>query len=826
MLTAPVAATYTVTAQSPDLTSCTNTTSSVIVQSCSSGSTWIGSANGDWNTAANWSPAGVPNSCAATVTINSGTPVIGTTGGDISVGNITIGGGATLTLNGKNLNVCGTWTGGTSTNAAVVGTGTTYLNSTTGAQTLNGNTQFDILQINNSYGVSLASRANVSIATGLQLNTGQLDASTGTLTLLSTAANSNSYIDDFTSGFTPGTIKGNVIAQRYVPIGGRNQHFISSPLGGVGLGQVTATGTDGAYIIPTPTCDETVSASNSPYGSVFTYVDGHEPSGGCMLGNWRITTAGDMLPALGYSTYLTGNSTLSVTGSANTGNMQYTGYNSNYDAVNTQQGYPILSGWNLVGNPYPSAIDLTATRTGYDNQVQIWQTSGPFSGTWQQVTITGEHGAVVIPPFQAFMVHVTSNSSPGNYTYNFYQSERVRTDNVAFYRSQSQNMLTLKVNYNGTQDMSLVAFNPSASNAFDAQYDAVKPDGSQGRPTLYTYFNDQNIWYGINTLPSLTETAAVPVGLRPENTGSMAISAEGIESFDPTTYIYLEDKQTGTWANLRNGAYSFNTTTTDNQQRFVLHFTPPVQILTEDASCQSGGMINITQAGTANWSYALADANNTNISSGILNTSTPVNINAEPGVYTLTLTDNTGYTVVKSIQVGGTEVVSAAFSASQTTAAVQQNITFTGNSPDATVYNWNFGDGSTASGQTAVHSFQQQGIYNVVLNVSSAAGCTSSTTHTAVITSRSATGVSTVGGTGNIEIWSNENRVFIDFSKQNNVNADIEMYDVLGQLIDHETFGRSSLYSRELTNLDAAYVIVKVVNGNEVTTKKVFIINK
>ena len=94
-----------------------------------------------------------------------------------------------------------------------------------------------------------------------------------------------------------------------------------------------------------------------------------------------------------------------------------------------------------------------------------------------------------------------------------------------------------------------------------------------------------------------------------------------------------------------------------------------------------------------------------------------------------------------------------------------------------------------------------------------------------VITSRSVTGIAYLNNTGDVNIWSNDNRVFIDFSKLSNVDADISMYNVLGQLINHETFGRSTLYSREITNLEAAYVIVKVINDNHVTTKKVFIAN-
>ena len=68
--------------------------------------------------------------------------------------------------------------------------------------------------------------------------------------------------------------------------------------------------------------------------------------------------------------------------------------------------------------------------------------------------------------------------------------------------------------------------------------------------------------------------------------------------------------------------------------------------------------------------------------------------------------------------------------------------------------------------------------------------------------------------------------MFIDFSKQLKVEATIEFYNVLGQQLMAEKFGRSTIFIRELSNIEAAYVIVKVKNDDTITTKKVFIMNK
>src|SRR4051812_39595040 len=115
-----------------------------------------------------------------------------------------------------------------------------------------------------------------------------------------------------------------------------------------------------------------------------------------MLGNWMIKSAGNMENAKGYSTYLSGNTTLSLTGEANTGSISVGNLNnSGFVSVPTKQGQLIESGWNLVGNPYPSAIDMITSRIGdgFQSQVQVWVTSGPFSGSWQADIIDGNSGS-------------------------------------------------------------------------------------------------------------------------------------------------------------------------------------------------------------------------------------------------------------------------------------------------------------------------------------------------------------------------------------------------------------------------------------------------
>ena len=77
----------------------------------------------------------------------------------------------------------------------------------------------------------------------------------------------------------------------------------------------------------------------------------------------------------------------------------------------------------------------------------------------------------------------------------------------------------------------------------------------------------------------------------------------------------------------------------------------------------------------------------------------------------------------------------------------------------------------------------------------------------------------------NSEIYSSENKVLVDFTQMKKVDAEIEIYNIIGQQLVKEKFGKSTIYSRAITNLEAAYVIVRVKQGEEIVTKKVFIGN-
>ncbi len=122
------------------------------------------------------------------------------------------------------------------------------------------------------------------------------------------------------------------------------------------------------------------------------------------------------------------------------------------------------------------------------------------------------------------------------------------------------------------------------------------------------------------------------------------------------------------------------------------------------------------------------------------------------------------------------------------------------------------------------HNYTTEGVYTVSVNAVNADGCNVTATQSVTVNAK-ATGVANITDS-KLNIWSNEDRIYVDFSKQKHVEATIDIYNILGQVISSgEKFGKATIYSRQLNNLEAGYVVVSVKGDNGVTTKKVFIGN-
>lgn len=148
------------------------------------------------------------------------------------------------------------------------------------------------------------------------------------------------------------------------------------------------------------------------------------------------------------------------------------------------------------------------------------------------------------------------------------------------------------------------------------------------------------------------------------------------------------------------------------------------------------------------------------------------------------------------------------------------NATGTG---DTTVFTWNFGDGTTADGATANHTFTAPGSYEVSCTVTNKAGCTDVISKTVDVFP---TGILEITDAMNFTAYPNPFTDWVKFNYElkNDAYVRIEIIDMTGRLISTIVDGtqNSGKYTYNLDEtklpLAAGNAVVKVIVNDEVTT--------
>jgi hypothetical protein len=330
-----------------------------------------------------------------------------------------------------------------------------------------------------------------------------------------------------------GTVTGDVTVLRN--IAGLNQyHFLSSPISNAALGNVF------------------------PAGDVLNiYLREYNEA----TGNWvNLAIPATLENGKGYSFFMDiANTTATFTGTLNNSNVlpmmsnSGTSGNTNYD------------GWNLLGNPFASAIQWglgSWALNNVNNEVHVWSNGVYLSYAGGTGSLTDG----IIPAQQGFFVK--ANAPVPSLT--IPTASRLHSSQ-GFYKNNIADLLRLDVSDNSTYtDATFVRFNYDATEEFDQAFDAHKLDNDEAAPMLYTMHGETR--FSINTLKSISETPEVPVYFKAGADGEYTINASGMESFE-NRIIYLTDLLTGLRQDLReNPVYAFNASTGDDANRFKLSF--------------------------------------------------------------------------------------------------------------------------------------------------------------------------------------------------------------------------------------------------------------
>ena len=231
------------------------------------------------------------------------------------------------------------------------------------------------------------------------------------------------------------------------------------------------------------------------------------------------------------------------------------------------------NGYNLIPNPYPSAINWNAasgwTKTNIGSTIWGFSATAGNYGSWNGSTGTNSV-TNIIPVGQAFFV--IASGSP---VLTMNNSVRLNNNTQAFLKSAtaSTNILHLVAAGNGGQDEIALQFAADATNSSADKYDAIKFYGTMSMPQLSSYTASDANLLSISGLPAIQSSSVVPLRFNMDFTGEVVFTANGVGTFNETS-IQLEDKQLTQMIDLNsNPVYTFYHTPTDALDRFVLHFS-------------------------------------------------------------------------------------------------------------------------------------------------------------------------------------------------------------------------------------------------------------
>ena len=259
-----------------------------------------------------------------------------------------------------------------------------------------------------------------------------------------------------------------------------------------------------------------------------------------------------------YSGTFAGSATKVFTGTLNTGDQSVTltiGGNN----------------WNLIGNPFPSAIDWDLV-TGKSNLTSAYYyiyNALKSGGAGYEVLSTG-----YIPAMQGFFVKASTAGSLG-----FPFTSRVPGGTwLKSTDTEPVNQLSLKLGKDAFYDVTSIIFSLNGSMN-KAWYDADKLFSMDTKiPQVYS-IKDNNQKICINTLPVIKDPVTVPLGIYIPADGNYTLELSGFESFSNLPGIVLEDLKTNTTRNLaQTPSYTFGALKTDDPARFLLHFAAAIGI--------------------------------------------------------------------------------------------------------------------------------------------------------------------------------------------------------------------------------------------------------
>lgn len=394
------------------------------------------------------------------------------------------------------------------------------------------------LRVHGTATLTIPANGKLTVSNITELNTVQA------MVIQSDATGTGSFISGDMAGV------GTALVQRYMIGSPTAWHLISSPVGQQSIADfVNNAANNVAYSVP--------KYGLAPY-------DNSVP-GWVHYTNATLAGAGDFIPAKGYEVLRNTDGPGLFTGAISTGLVP---------RVITHWGVNMW--WNLVGNPYPSAVNansaagaanfLTANAALLDvakTGVYIW--NQPM-GTYD--VINQASPAAFVPVGQAFFI----KSAPAGGAVDF--TAAMRTHSSAAFKAGQSAWPSIKVNavIAGASRNAQIYYIPGTTVGVDQGYDAGTFEESASDIILGTRIEGSDVDFAIQSLPVVEGVVALAVNA-PEG-GAVNFTVE-VSDLPSNTKVYLEDRLTGKFTRMdENGSfYSVNVAEAATKGRFFIHTT-------------------------------------------------------------------------------------------------------------------------------------------------------------------------------------------------------------------------------------------------------------
>ena len=243
--------------------------------------------------------------------------------------------------------------------------------------------------------------------------------------------------------------------------------------------------------------------------------------------------------------------------------------------------------YNAIGNPYPSAIDISDFIENNANSIEgtlwFWRKTNDASNplSYSTCTATGctlnnnftiYSDDTVVTSGQGFVV----NAKPNQTSVVFKNSMRRANNTDEFFKTttttKDRYWLDVKNSSNNSFSQVLIAHLPNATTAYDNGYDGLYINDSQ---TVLSAIVDSHEVV-IDALPSFDALTIIPLQFRTDTADTYTIQlnkTDGIFKNDQT--VYLRDNTTGTIQDLKAGSFTFTVDPGTYSGRFdILYATP------------------------------------------------------------------------------------------------------------------------------------------------------------------------------------------------------------------------------------------------------------